>query len=308
MTDRRPRAGTMQTNPERKLENEILQHHMERIHQKVLVLSGKGGVGKSTVAANLAVTLAATGFKVGLLDIDIHGPSIPKLLGLEYQQPRIDGGLLAPVMLNQNLKVISIGFFLPDERAPVIWRGPRKFNAIRQFLKDVAWGELDYLVVDSPPGTGDEPLAIAELVGKPARAVIVTTPQELALADVRRCVSFCRALDIGIAGIVENMSGLICPRCGQQIDLFKCGGGRRLAQEAGVPLLGTVPIDPDIVQGGDEGRTLSEAGTASPAARCFATIAAGLAPRTAGLSLSGSWRRPESDPRALEQADTNGGA
>lgn len=287
MTDRRPRAGAMPADPERELENEVLQGRMKRIQQKLLVLSGKGGVGKSTVAANLAITLAATGANVGLLDIDIHGPSIPKLLGLEGRQPRIHRGLLAPLVLNEHLKVISIGFFLPDERAPVIWRGPRKFNAIRQFLKDVTWGELDYLVVDSPPGTGDEPLAVAELVGKPARAVIVTTPQELAVADVRRCVSFCRTLDIEIAGIVENMSGLTCPQCGLRIDLFKCGGGQRLAQEVGVPLLGTIPIEPDIVRGGDQGRALSDGGPNSLAARCFTTIA----DRLAGRAVSRRGRR-----------------
>lgn len=281
MTDRCPSSRTMHTDPERELEDHILRGRMERVHQKLLVLSGKGGVGKSTVAANLAVALAAAGSKVGLLDVDIHGPSIPMLLGLEGQQPRMNNGMLDPVALNERLKVISIGFFLPDERAPVIWRGPRKFNAIRQFLKDVNWGELDYLVVDSPPGTGDEPLAVAELVGKPARAVIVTTPQELAVADVRRCVSFCRSLEVEIAGIVENMSGLTCPHCGQRIELFKSGGGQRLAQEAGVPLLGTIPIDPDVVQRGDQGLSLSDADPASPAALAFAELVAALTARNA---------------------------
>lgn len=276
MTERCPSSRTMPTNPEKELEDQILRGHMAQVHQKLLVLSGKGGVGKSTVAANLAVALAAAGSRVGLLDVDIHGPSIPKLLGLEGQQPHTNNGLLEPVALNERLKVISIGFFLPDERAPVIWRGPRKFNAIRQFLKDVNWGELDYLVVDSPPGTGDEPLAVAELVGRPARAVVVTTPQELAVADVRRCVTFCRSLEVEIAGIVENMSGLTCPHCGQQIDLFKRGGGQRLAREAGVPLLGTIPIDPNVVQRGDQGQSLADADPASPAARAFAEIVARL--------------------------------
>ncbi len=281
MTDRCPSSRAMQTDPDRELENQALRGRMARVHQKLLVLSGKGGVGKSTVAANLAVALAATGSQVGLLDVDIHGPSIPKLLGLEGQQPQMNNGVLEPVALNKRLKVISIGFFLPDERAPVIWRGPRKFNAIRQFLKDVDWGELDYLVVDSPPGTGDEPLAVAELVGKPARAVIVTTPQELAVADVRRCVSFCRSLEVEIAGIVENMSGLTCPHCGERIDLFKCGGGARLAEEAGVPLLGTIPIDPNVVQHGDQGQPASDTDSESPVARAFATIVDVLTDSTA---------------------------
>jgi Mrp family chromosome partitioning ATPase/predicted Fe-Mo cluster-binding NifX family protein len=250
---------------------------MEHIGEKLLVLSGKGGVGKSTVAANLAVALAAAGSRVGLLDADIHGPSIPKLLNLEGRQPEVVNGLLEPVQLNERLAVISIGFFLPDERAPVIWRGPLKFNVIKQFLRDVSWGELDYLIVDSPPGTGDEPLAVAELVGPPARAVIVTTPQELAVADVRRCVSFCRSLKLEVAGIVENMSGLTCPRCGERIELFKSGGGQRLAQEAGVRLLGTIPIDPAVVRSGDAGMPLAEGDPSSPAARAFAAIVAALA-------------------------------
>lgn len=272
----RPDARPMQSDPQKELEKQILRERMEHIHEKLLVLSGKGGVGKSTVAANLATSLAAAGYRVGLLDVDIHGPSIPRLLGLENRQPGVVDGMLEPVRFNERLAVISIGFFLPDEQAPVIWRGPRKFGAIRQFLKDVIWGELDYLVVDSPPGTGDEPLAVAEMVGKPARAVIVTTPQELAVSDVRRCVSFCRTLELEIAGIVENMSGLTCPHCKKQIDLFKRGGGSQLAREAGVPLLGTIPIDPAVVQNGDCGRSLLDADPSGPAVQAFATMVAAL--------------------------------
>jgi Mrp family chromosome partitioning ATPase/predicted Fe-Mo cluster-binding NifX family protein len=249
---------------------------MERIGEKLLVLSGKGGVGKSTVAANLAVALAAAGSRVGLLDVDIHGPSIPKLLGLEGRQTKVVQGMLEPVRLNEHLAVISIGFFLPDEHAPVIWRGPRKFGAIKQFLKDVNWGALDYLVVDSPPGTGDEPLAVAELVGTPARAVIVTTPQELALADVRRCVSFCRSLNLPVAGIIENMSGFACPTCGQVFDLFKKGGGQRLADETHIPFLGAIPIDPSVVIGGDAGQPVTSGSSDGPAAQAFATIVQAL--------------------------------
>ncbi|MBP7746013.1 MAG: P-loop NTPase [Phycisphaerae bacterium] len=272
MTDRCPSSSPRQVDPERELENEILRGRMERIGQKLLVLSGKGGVGKSTVAANLAVALAAAGSHVGLLDVDIHGPSIPRLLGLEGRRPEVVQGLLEPVRVSERLAVISIDFFLPDERAPVIWRGPRKFGAIKQFLKDVNWGTLDYLVVDSPPGTGDEPLAVAELVGQPAQAVIVTTPQELAVADVRRCVSFCRSLSLSVAGVVENMSGFACPSCGHVVDLFKRGGGQRLAEETRVPFLGAIPIDPRVVIGGDAGAPVASGAQDSPAARAFATI------------------------------------
>jgi ATP-binding protein involved in chromosome partitioning len=293
MTDGCVSSQRMAASPEAELENALLRGRMERIGQKLLVLSGKGGVGKSTVAANLAAALAAGGAQVGLLDVDIHGPSIPKLLGLEGLQPEASDDGLRPVRVNAQLAVMSIGFFLDDASAPVIWRGPRKFGAIRQFLKDVEWGPLDYLVVDSPPGTGDEPLAVAELVGAPARAVIVTTPQELAVADVRRCVSFCRSLKIDIAGIVENMSGLTCPHCGEHIALFKQGGGRRLAEEVGVPLLGTIPIDPLVVRSGDAGLPLHDRGVAGPAAQAFAALVAGLtgaagAPTTPAAAVAAS--------------------
>lgn len=272
MTDSCPTSPRPETDPEQELENELLRGRMERIREKLLVLSGKGGVGKSTVAANLAVALAAAGSRVGLLDVDIHGPSLPKLLGLEGRHPDVVQGLLEPVRVRERLGVISIGFFLPDERAPVIWRGPRKFGAIRQFLKDVNWGPLDYLIVDSPPGTGDEPLAVAELVGTPARAVIVTTPQDLAVADVRRCVSFCRSLRLPVASIVENMSGFACPHCGQVVDLFKKGGGQRLANEMRVPFLGAIPIDPHVVTGGDAGAPVTSGAHDGPAAQAFATV------------------------------------
>ena len=263
-------------NPEKELENEILRGRMERIGEKLLVLSGKGGVGKSTVAANLAVALARAGKRVGLLDIDIHGPSIPKLLGVEHQQPEVTDGELRPIRVNERLAVMSIGFLLPDAGTPVIWRGPRKFGAIRQFHKDVTWGELDYLVVDSPPGTGDELLAIAERVGQPARAVIVTTPQDVAVADVRRCIGFCRSLNRPVAGIVENMSGFACPSCGQVLDLFKKGGGQRLADETRVPFLGAIPIDPSVVIGGDAGQPVTCGTNDGPAAHAFAWIVQAL--------------------------------
>jgi ATP-binding protein involved in chromosome partitioning len=261
---------------ERELEEQKLNARMRDIGLKVLVLSGKGGVGKSTVAANLAVSLSKAGRKVGLLDVDVHGPSIPKLMGLEGRRPRMDGAQLQPLPVTDNLTVMSIAFLLDDPGEAVIWRGPLKYNAIRQFLTDVAWGRLDYLVIDSPPGTGDEPLSVAQLVGSPAAAVVVTTPQDLAISDVRRCVSFCRKLSLPIVGIVENMSGLVCPHCGQPIDLFKTGGGQALAEEAEVPLLGRIPIDPQIVTSGDAGTPFVEADTETPSTRAFADVVRGV--------------------------------
>jgi Mrp family chromosome partitioning ATPase len=256
---------------QRELEDGALRDRMAAVGRKILVLSGKGGVGKSTVAANLAMSLARAGRRVGLLDVDLHGPSIPKLLGLEGERLGADaGGGIAPIHLAENLAVVSIGLVLERAKDAVIWRGPLKHNVIRQFLSDVAWGPLDFLVIDSPPGTGDEPLSVAKLVGRGAHAVVVTTPQELALADVRRCISFCRALSLPVAGIIENMSGLLCPHCGGRIDLFKAGGGEALAAEAGVPFLGRIPLDPQIVISGDAGTAFVDQHAASPAARAFA--------------------------------------
>ncbi len=254
------------------LERQALARRMCRIGQKLLVMSGKGGVGKSTVAANMAVSLALAGRQVGLLDVDIHGPSIPKLMGLDAGRVVAREGEIAPLEISPNLKVMSIAFFLPSNRDAVIWRGPMKYGVIRQFLTEVAWGTLDYLVVDAPPGTGDEPLSVAQMIGRPAGAVLVTTPQELALADVRRSVSFCEKVSLPVVGIIENMSGLICPHCGKCIDLFKTGGGESLAHEMGVPLLGRIPIDPNIVTCGDDGVPYVDRFAESPAAQAFADV------------------------------------
>ena len=254
------------------VERQELERRVCLIQHKLLVLSGKGGVGKSTVAVNLAVSLARAGKKVGLLDIDVHGPSIPGLLGLQGRQILGSEEGMLPVRMNDNLAVMSIGFLVGDEKTPVIWRGPMKHGVIRQFLKDVAWGELDYLVVDSPPGTGDEPMSIAQLVGSPAGAVIVTTPQDVAIADVRRCVSFCNTVSMPVVGIVENMSGYVCPKCGERIDLFKTGGGKILAEEMNVPFLGDIPIDPQIVTSGDAGQPFVDTQEQTSAGQAFAGI------------------------------------
>jgi len=257
---------------QRRTEELKLQNRMEAIRRKLLILSGKGGVGKSTVAANLAAALAQAGKRVGLVDVDIHGPSIPKLMGIEGNPVRIVGQEMAPAKVSENLAVMSIGFLLATGRDPVIWRGPLKHGAIRQFLADVAWGQLDYLVVDCPPGTGDEPLSIVQLLGSAAGAIIVTTPQDVAISDVRRCISFCNALSLPIVGIVENMSGLLCPKCGERIDLFKRGGGMALAAETGVAFLGQIPIDPEVVIAGDAGIPLLRGGPQSTAAKAFSEV------------------------------------
>jgi len=236
-----------------KVEKEALSRRMHRIKHKILVLSGKGGVGKSTVAVNMAVSLSLAGKKVGLLDIDIHGPSIPKLLHLEGCPVVGTEGSLSPVTYNHNLMVMSIGFMLHGQDDAVIWRGPLKYKLIKKFLMDVEWGNLDYLIVDSPPGTGDEPLSVAQFMAKEADAVIVTTPQEIALADVRKGIDFCRKLSLPILGVVENMSSFACPKCGEISDIFKSGGGEKMARNMGIPFLGKVPLDPKIVQACDAG-------------------------------------------------------
>ena len=251
---------------------QTLARRMCQIGYKILVLSGKGGVGKSTVAANLAAALAQAGKRVGLLDIDVHGPSIPKMMGLETRQVQGTEEEILPVKVSDNLAVMSIGFLLPTRGEPVIWRGPRKHGIIRQFLQDVAWGPLDYLVVDSPPGTGDEPMSIVQLVGSPAGAIIVTTPQEVAISDVRRCVAFCNEVSVPIVGILENMSGFVCPKCGESIDLFKKGGGLALAKEEKVPFLGQIPVDPEVVTAGDEGKPFLHDGHQSTASKVFSDV------------------------------------
>jgi len=225
---------------------------MRRVKHRILVLSGKGGVGKSTVAVNLAVAMARAGKKVGLFDADIHGPSIPTMMGLEGAHAQGGLGAIEPIV-SGGVKVISIGFFLDKNDDAVIWRGPMKMNVIKQFLTDVAWGELDVLVVDLPPGTGDEALSVCQLIGKVDGAMIVTTPQRVAAVDVRKSISFCEELKVPVIGVIENMSGFRCPHCGQVTDIFMTGGGRLLAEERGVPFLGAVPIDPLIVRSGDGG-------------------------------------------------------
>jgi len=220
----------------------------------IMVLSGKGGVGKSTVSVNLAYALSNHGKKVGLLDLDMHGPNIPKMLGIEEHKLAMMDNKIDPVHVTGMLSVISMAFLLPDTTTPIIWRGPMKMAAIQQFLSDVNWGSLDYLVVDLPPGTGDEALTIAQLAPNVRGAVIVTTPQEVATLDAVKSAKFIEKLGLPVIGVVENMSGMICPHCGEEIDLFGKGGGKKIAEDLKVPFLGAIPLDIEMRKAGDEGR------------------------------------------------------
>ena len=237
-------------------EQKMLDERMAYVKHKFMVVSGKGGVGKSTVATNLAITLAKEGYEVGLMDADIHGPNIPKMLGIEDERPGASTEGLLPITTIHNLKVMSIAFFLKSKDDAVIWRGPLKHSMIKQFLGEVCWGDLDYLIIDLPPGTGDEALSVAHLLKGIDGAVIVTTPQDVALLDSRKAVTFTRQLKLPLVGIVENMSGFNCPHCNKPIDLFKKGGGEKAAREMLVPFLGRIPIDPEIVVSGDSGTPL----------------------------------------------------
>lgn len=245
---------------------------LSKIKNRLLIFSGKGGVGKSTVATNLSLALAEKGMQVGLLDVDIHGPNLAKMLGVEGKRMGAAGkDRVLPVPITNNLKLVSMAFLLQNPDLPVIWRGPLKMKAIQQFLGDVEWGNLDWLIVDSPPGTGDEPLSVAQLI--PATgAIIVTTPQDVSVLDSRKAVNFARRLNLQIVGIIENMSGLICPLCGGRFNLFKDGGGEKAARELAVTFLGKVPIDPNIVESGDNGKPFVSSQPESEATKSFIKI------------------------------------
>ncbi len=256
---------------EQSSEQQKLKDRMAKIKHKIAIISGKGGVGKSTVTVNLAVAFAQKGFKVGVLDADIHGPSVPKLLGLDGQHVKTGPPGAFPVDGPLGMKVMSIDFFLTEE-APTIWRGPLKMRAIRQFLSDIVWGELDFLFIDLPPGTGDEPLSIAQLLPEMDGVVIVTMPTGLSSSVVKKAITFAERLNMPIIGVVENMSGFICPHCGQKTEIFQSGGGKKMAQETGVPFLGSIPIDPTISVDSDKGHPFVIEHKESAAAKAFTEI------------------------------------
>lgn len=253
-------SSTTSSSQQQDKMREKINHRMDKIKHKLMIISGKGGVGKSMVAVNLAYGLLFQGKTVGILDIDIHGPSLAKMVGIEDRKLEVsDNEVIEPIAISPHLKVVTIASVLKDSDTPVIWRGPLKMKLISQFLGDVNWGELDYLVIDSPPGTGDEPLSIVQLVPELSGAIIVTTPQEIALLDSRKSVNFVKSLKVSMIGIIENMSGLACPHCGKEIDLFKTGGGEKAAAQLKVAFLGRIPIEPAIVDSTDQGRPFIQA-------------------------------------------------
>ena len=267
-------AGCMESAMAR--QDQIIADRLAHIRHKIFVMSGKGGVGKSSVTVNTAAALAHRGFKVGILDVDMHGPSVPNLLGLKATIEMNEKNELIPAMYNENLAVISMDSFLQDRDQAILWRGPKKTAAIRQFLSDVAWGPLDFLLIDSPPGTGDEHMTILKTITD-AQSVVVTTPQEISLADVRKAVNFLQVAEGRVLGVVENMSGLVCPHCHQEIDLFKKGGGEELAKHYEIPFLGAIPLDPSTVVAADRGVPVVYLEQDCPAKQAFLHLADAIA-------------------------------
>jgi len=253
------------------IEQKMLKERMSKIRHKIAIISGKGGVGKSTVTVNLAVSFAKAGYKVGLLDADIHGPSIPKLLGLKGQRVQVTNQGAYPVTGPYGMKVVSIDFFLSEE-IPTIWRGPLKMGAIRQFLQDVIWSELDVLFIDLPPGTGDEPLSIAQLLPEIDGVIVVTMPTELSSGIVKKAITFALRLNMPIIGVVENMGSFVCPHCGIKTEIFPSGGGKKMAQAAGVAFLASLPLDPTVGKDADQGKPFIFAHPESAASKAFTEV------------------------------------
>jgi ATP-binding protein involved in chromosome partitioning len=255
-------------------QQEKLRTRMSKIRHKIGVISGKGGVGKSTITVNLAIAFATHGHanRVGILDADIHGPSVPKIIGLAGQKLQAGPAGVFPAIGPMGIKVVSMDFLLPDENVAVIWRGPLKMTAIRQFLSDIVWGDLDILFIDLPPGTGDEPLSVAQLLPEMDGVVIVTIPSEVSQIVVKKAVTFARRLGMPIIGIVENMSGFICPNCGVKVDIFRSGGGKKIAEELNIPFLGSIPIDQKISEDSDKGSPFIIEHKDSPASKAFLEI------------------------------------
>ncbi len=252
--------------------DELAKQALTKIKNKFMIMSGKGGVGKTSVSVNIAIALANKGFKVGLMDVDIHGPDIPRMLGFSGMLDVGENKKIQPMSFSKNLAAVSMESLLQDKDNAIIWRGPVKHGAIRQFIGDVDWGNLDFLIIDSPPGTGDEPLTVAQLI-KDAQAIIVATPQEVALADVRKSINFCKVVKMKIFGLVENMSSYACPHCGKPIDIFGSGGGQKTASSSGISFLGKIPLDPNMVKCGDTGVSYQEKYPDSPVTKIFSEIA-----------------------------------
>jgi len=243
-----------------------------KIKNKILVMSGKGGVGKTSTSVNLSIALADKGYNVGIMDVDLHGPDVPRMLGLEGTPQVNENKKLSPISYSETLKAISIESFTPNKDDAIIWRGPLKFSAIKQFIGDIDWGNLDFLIIDAPPGTGDEPLTVAQTISD-AKAIIVTTPQEVALADVRKSINFCKTVKMEIFGLIENMSGFSCPHCGEMIELFGTGGGEKTANQMGVRFLGSIPFDAKLVACGDSGVCYQESHSDSAVTKAFTDVA-----------------------------------
>lgn len=271
-----PACGAQQGQQKKQDASEKVKESLGRIKHKFIVMSGKGGVGKTSTSANLSLALAQKGYKVGLMDVDIHGPDIPRMLGLHDMPGVTADKKMIPVRYSDNLGIISIESLSQSKDDAIIWRGPIKHSVIQQFIGDVAWNDLDFLIIDSPPGTGDEPLTVAQVVTG-ARALIVTTPQEMALADVRKSINFCHTVKMEAFGLIENMSGFTCPHCGEKIALFGSGGGKKTAEAMGLNFLGEIPFDLNMVACGDAGTSFSEQYPDSPVTGAFLSVAGEMA-------------------------------
>ncbi len=277
---------SMDRTKESHIPDKEVQDNLKEVKHTLVVMSGKGGVGKSTVAANLALSLSVRGKSVGLLDCDIHGPSIPKLLGIESATPEASQEGIQPIVVPPRLKVMSMAFLLPSTDSPVIWRGPVKMKVLKDFLGQVKWAELDYLIIDLPPGTGDEPLSIAQLIPDVEGVIIVTTPQDVALLSVRKSITFARTLNMPVLGIIENMSGFVCPHCSQKVNIFGFGGGERAARELHIPFLGRIPLDITIVESGERGKPFAISGEDNPCVQAFHAIVKNIEELEAKMKIS----------------------
>ncbi|MEJ2037859.1 MAG: Mrp/NBP35 family ATP-binding protein [Desulfosarcinaceae bacterium] len=267
-------AAKQKANPQLALE-EAVKETLARIKHKYIIMSGKGGVGKTSTTVNIGIALSSLGAKVGIIDVDLHGPDVPRMLGFDGILELSGQGKLIPKQYNDNLGAVSVESLMDSKDDAIIWRGPVKHGVIQQFIGQVAWEDLDFLLIDAPPGTGDEPLTVAQTI-KDAEAIIVTTPQEVSLADVRKSINFCKTVKMKVFGLVENMSGLVCPHCQGKIDLFGSGGGERTAASTGIAFLGRIPFDPAMVSCGDQGASYQEKYPQSPVTQAYKELAANL--------------------------------